>query len=447
MEFKEALYSEGDINIGDNRINWRNGLSEETKNMLDEDEKYFLHQSMSTPCLDVIDRCEGSYLINSDGKKILDFHGNSVHQVGFRNEYVIQKVKDQMEDLTFCTRRYTNQPAIQLAKKLVKTTDGRLDKVLFAPGGVTANGMALKLARAVTGKFKVITFWDAFHGASLDTISVGGESVFRKMMGPTMPGVERIPPPNTYRGILGDDEQKYVDYFKYVVEKEGDIGAFIAEPIRNTEVIVPSKSFWQQIRQICDEHQIFLILDEIPTGLGRTGEMFVFDHYGIVPDAVTLGKGLGGGLFPLAAMLTHSKYDVVSEISIGHYTHEKNPLSSTAGLAVVEYLEQHDLVKKAGNYGEKMAKIFLQWKEKYSLVGDVRGLGLLWAIELVTDQTTKEKAFDVAEKIMYQCLEEGVNFKVSQGNVIQLSPALTISEDELMGGLHIIESALKKHSH
>ena len=446
MKFKDALYSEGDINIGENRIQWRNELSEKTKSLLAEDEKYFLHQSMSTPCLDVISACEGSYLINSEGRKILDFHGNSVHQVGFKNEYIIGKVKRQMDELTFCTRRYTNEPAINLAKKLVDTTGGRLNKVLFAPGGATANGMALKLARAVTGRFKVITFWDAFHGASLDTISVGGEAVFRQNMGPTMPGVERIPPPNIYRGILGPDEQKYIEYLRYVVEKEGDIGTLIAEPIRNTDVIMPSKSFWQQVRKICDDHGIFLILDEIPTGLGRTGEMFVFDHYGIVPDAVTLGKGLGGGLFPLAAMLTQSKYDVVSDISIGHYTHEKNPLAATAGLATLEFLEQHNVLGNVKRLEGQLCDIFNKWKNKYSIIGDIRGLGLLWAIELVLDKSTKEKAFDIAEKIMYSCLKEGVNFKVSQGNVIQLSPPLTISEEELLDGLGTIEKHIRHYS-
>ncbi len=446
MEYHDLLYTEGDINLGEHRKNWREQLSEKTKNLLAEDEKYFLHQSMSTPCLDVIDKCEGSYLINTEGKKYLDFHGNSVHQVGFKNPYVIEKVKQQLDELTFCTRRYTNQPAVELAKTLIESTQSKLDKVLFAPGGATVNGMALKLARAVTERFKVITFWDAFHGASLDTISVGGEAIFRKNMGPTMPGVERVPPPNTYRGILGESEENYLSYLEYVIEKEGDIGTFIAEPIRNTDVIIPSKSFWKRVREICDRNEIFLIFDEIPTGLGRTGRLFVYEHYDIVPDAVTLGKGLGGGLFPLAAMLTHSKYDKVSDISIGHYTHEKNPVAATAGKAVLDYISDENLLEKVSEHEKHITETFRIWEEKYSLIGDIRGLGLLWAIELVEDRTTKEKAFDIAERIMYGCLENGVNFKVSQGNILQLSPPLTITHEELQFGLDVIEKQIKKYS-
>lgn len=443
MEYNDLLYTEGDINIGDKRKEWDRRHNELTRVLLDVDQTYFLHQSMSTPCLDVIEKCEGSYLINLEGKKYLDFHGNSVQQVGFKNAYVIEQIKTQLDELTFCTRRYTNKPAIKLARKLVEHSGKKLAKVLFAPGGALANGMALKLARAVTGRFKVVAFWDAFHGASLDTISVGGEAVFRKNMGPVMPGVERIPPPNTYRGILGSDEMKYADYFEYVVEKEGDIGAFIAEPIRNTDVIVPTKAFWQRIREICDKHGIFLIFDEIPTGLGRTGKLFVWEHYGVVPDAVTLGKGLGGGIFPLAAMLTKKEHDVAPEVSIGHYTHEKNPVAATAGAATLDYISNEKLLEKVAGDAAYLRGRFSEWKDRYPIVGDVRGLGMLWAIELVRDRKTKEKAYEEAESIMYGCLREGLNFKVSQGNVIQLSPPLTVTRDELDFALDILEAQLE----
>ncbi|MDO1499522.1 aminotransferase class III-fold pyridoxal phosphate-dependent enzyme [Winogradskyella maritima] len=140
----------------------------------------------------------------------------------------------------------------------------------MTPNGSSAIGMALKLARAVTGRFKVVSFWDSFHGASLDAIGVGGEAVFREYMGPLMPGVERIPPPVTYRGIYENNEQKCLEYMEYVFAKEGDIGAFLAETVRNTDVQIPSKSFWQEARKLCDTYGVLLILDEIPIAWEET---------------------------------------------------------------------------------------------------------------------------------------------------------------------------------
>jgi 4-aminobutyrate aminotransferase len=410
------------------------------------DARYFIHQNMSTPCLDVIDSASGSRITNINHQSYLDFHGNSVHQVGFQNEYVIQKVKEQLEKLSFCTRRYTNIQAIKLAERLLQESNGEFSKVLFAPGGTIAIGMALKMARYITGRHKLISFWDSFHGASLDTISAGGEAVFRKHMGPTMPGVERIPPPNTYRGILGEDENKYIDYFEYVVEKEGDIGAFLAEPIRNTDVMIPSKKFWKRIREICDKHGIFLIFDEIPTGLGRTGNMFVWQHYDVIPDIVCVGKGLGGGLLPLAAMLTHEKYDKVSDVSVGHYTHEKNPLCATAGLSTLEYISANSLVEKAKTDAVYIEDKFRSLKEKHSTIGDIRGIGLLWAIELVQDRVTKEKAIDMTEAVMYGCLKKGLSCKVSQGNIILFTPPLTVEREELEQAFTILDEVIKELS-
>jgi 4-aminobutyrate aminotransferase len=171
--------SEGDLNLSPHRKQWlAANINEETKALLDEDAKYFLHQSLSTPCLNVFKSCDGIYVEDLQGRRYMDFHGNNVHQVGFRNPRVLKAIKAQLEELPFCTRRYTNLPAIKLAKKLTELAPGNLNKMLFAPGGTTAIGMALKLARVATGRFKTISMWDSFHGASLDAISLGGEGDF-----------------------------------------------------------------------------------------------------------------------------------------------------------------------------------------------------------------------------------------------------------------------------
>lgn len=443
---EDKLLLEGDINISKAREEWYKSIEcEETKQLLEEDSTYFLHQVMSTPCLEVLGSCSDAKIITKSGKEIYDFHGNSVHQIGFRNQFVIEQLKKQLDILPFSTRRYTNEPAIKLARKLTSLLPDPLNRVLFAPGGTSAVGMALKLARAITGKHKIVSLWDSFHGASLDSISAGGEAIFRQGMGPLMPGVLRIPPPTSYRGIFGGEESdqlKYADYLEYVIEKEGEVGAFLIETIRNTDVQIPPLAYWKRIREICDKYDVLLILDEIPIALGRTGKMFSFEHFGIQPDIMCLGKGLGGGIIPFAAMVCRDDFNIVPEVSLGHYTHEKNPLGCTAAHATIDFIQNENLLDKVKEDEQFMSKELHKLMDEFELIGDIRGIGLMWAIELVTDRKTKSKASVEAEKLMYKCLKNGLSFKVSKGNVILLSPALTIKREELVEALDILRNAL-----
>ncbi len=434
--------TEGDINFSPARAEWlKTEVDEKTKLLLEKDARYFLHQSMSTPCLDVLQHSEGAYLENISGKTYLDFHGNNVHQIGYANPRLIRNLIAQLENLSFSPRRFTNEPAINFAEKLASLAPGNLNRVLLTPNGSSAVGIALKLARAVSKKFKVVCFWDAFHGASLDAISVGGESVFRDYMGPLMPGVERIPPPVTYRGIFENDESKCLEYLEYVFSKENDIGAFIAETIRNTDVQIPSKQFWKAVRALCNKYGVLLILDEIPIALGRTGKMFAFEHYNIEPDILCIGKGLGGGIVPQAAIITRDSYNNFSDISLGHYTHEKSPLGAVAGLTTINIIEDQ-LLEKVEKDEPYIEAVLSGLKAKHMSIGDVRGIGMLWGVELVKDRNTKEKAIEAAEAVMYSCLKRGLSFKVSAGNVLQLSPALTISRKGLNIALNILDESL-----
>lgn len=435
--------TEGDVNISPARIDWLTTQGDSrTKMLLEKDSRYFFHQSLSTPCLDVLADCNDASVASISGQKYYDFHGNNVHQIGYSNPELIDNIAAQMHRLSFCPRRFTNEPAITFAEKLASLCPGSLNRILMTPNGSSAVGIALKLARAVTGKFKVVSFWDSFHGASLDAISVGGEAVFREYMGPLLPGIERIPPPITYRGIFENNEHKCLEYLEYVFEKEGDIGAFIVETIRNTDVQIPSQHFWTAARQLCDTYGVLLILDEIPIALGRTGKMFAFEHYSIAPDILCLGKGLGGGIFPQAAIITRDEYNVFGSVSLGHYTHEKSPIGAIAGLTTIRFIEENNLLEKVqldSIYVHSKLKLF---QEKFELIGDVRGLGLLWGIELVKNRKTKEKAIAAAEQVLYCCLKRGLSFKVSAGNVLQLSPALTISRAALDEALQILEESL-----
>ncbi|WP_425666892.1 aspartate aminotransferase family protein [Vibrio tubiashii] len=440
--------SEGDVNTTPARQAWNASMDDErTQALLKRDSDVFLHQAMSTPCLDTLEAAEGIYIQDSTGKKYMDFHGNNVHQLGYGHPHVIKRVQEQIAKLPFSPRRFTNQTAIECAEKLTQICGGALNRVLFAPGGTSAVGMALKLARHITGNYKVVSLWDSFHGASLDAISVGGEACFRQGMGPLMAGVERIPPAVSYRGALpspdGSDVH-YADYLEYVIEKEGGVGAFIAEAVRNTDVQVPSKAYWKRIREICDKHNVMLIIDDIPNGMGRSGEWFTYQAYDIEPDILCIGKGLGGGLVPIAAMITKDKYNTAEQISMGHYTHEKSPIGCAAALATMEAIEQDGLLDKAKADSQFMRDKLLQMKAKYPVIGDVRGIGMLWGIELVTDHESKQGAYDEAEAVLYQCLNHGMSFKVSQGNVIQLSPPLIITREQLTEALAIFEEAIAK---
>ncbi len=443
MEHK-ILKTEGDVNISEERIKWqeKNNSSSEIRNLLRKDSELFLHQAMSTPCLDVLQKCDAATIENLDGKQYLDFHGNNVHQIGFSNSYLTDKIKTQLDALSFCTRRFTNKVAIDFADKLTSLLPGDLNRVLFAPGGTSVVSIALKLARVVTGKHKVISYWDSFHGASLDAISAGGEAVFRQHMGPMMPGVIRIPPPMNTGGFF-EDEMKYADYLEYVIEKEGEIGAFIAETIRNTDVQIPSKKYWKRIREICTKHNVLLILDEIPIALGRTGKMFAFENFNIEPDILCLGKGLGGGIIPFAAMVCREKYNVAQDISLGHFTHEKSPIGCAAAKAVVDFIEHENILQKVKSDELWMAENLDKLKNKYPIISHIRGIGLLWGIEL-RDCKTKKPAITEAEKIMYHCLQLGLSFKVSQGHVLQLSPVLIISKKELKKAIEILDTAFSR---
>ncbi|HHF3002726.1 TPA: aspartate aminotransferase family protein [Vibrio diabolicus] len=440
--------SEGDVNTTPARQAWNASMDDErTQALLKRDSEVFLHQAMSTPCLDTLEAVEGIYIQDATGKKYMDFHGNNVHQLGYGHPHVIKRVQEQIAKLPFSPRRFTNETAIECAEKLTQICGGELNRVLFAPGGTSAVGMALKLARHITGNYKVVSLWDSFHGASLDAISVGGEACFRQGMGPLMAGVERIPPAVSYRGafpVADGSDVHYADYLEYVIEKEGGVGAFIAEAVRNTDVQVPSKAYWKRIREICDKHNVMLIIDDIPNGMGRSGEWFTYQAYDIEPDMLCIGKGLGGGLVPIAAMVTKDKYNTAEQISMGHYTHEKSPIGCAAVLATMEAIEQEGLLDKAKIDSQFMREKLLEMKAKYPVIGDVRGIGMLWGIELVTDHESKARAYNEAEAVLYQCLNNGVSFKVSQGNVIQLSPPLIITREQLTEALAIFEEAIAK---
>ncbi len=447
--------SEFDDNLSPRRRAWREKAKDENlRRLLDEDARYFLHQSASTPCLSAVRKAEGIWIEDMAGRRYMDFHGNNVHHIGYGHPRLIAAIKRQLDDLPFAPRRFTDEPAVALAAKLAAIAPGELGKVLFAPSGSDAIDMALKLARAATGRFKTISFWDSFHGAGFGGMSVGGESEFRSgpAAGPLLPGTEHVAPfacyrcPYGYADIDGKPDLETckmtcATFIDYVLGKEGDVAAVIAEPVRAIPYL-PPPGFWQTVREACDRHGALLIFDEIPNGLGKTGAMFACEQVGAVPDILVLGKALGGGVMPIAAMIARPELDVLGDRALGHYTHEKNPVTCRAALTTIEIIEDEGLVENARVVGAHALDRLLGMAARHPLIGDVRGIGLLIGVELVLDRDAKTPATGPAEAVMYAALERGLNFKVTMGNVLTLTPPLIIGRDEMDRALDILDACL-----
>jgi 4-aminobutyrate aminotransferase len=444
---KRIEREQGDVNTTANRKKyWERNLSDDARLWFDEDQKYFLHQSLSTPVLNVLSRADGIYIEDLEGKKYIDMHGNGVHNAGFNNPAVIAAVKKQLDDgMTFCPRRYTNMPAVELARKLAHITPEGLCRSLFCPGGSEAIEMALMLAKQITGRFKTISFWDSFHGAGFGAASVGGEEHFSGGFGPMVPGVFHAEFPNYYRNPWGFSSHEDVDaeclrQIELILKRKPEMAAVIGEPVSATPV-VPSRAFWEGVKKLCEQYRALLIFDEIIEGFGRTGKMFASEHF-VTPDILVLGKSMGGGLVPFAGLVTHDKYNVCQHRSLGHYTHEKNALCSAAALAEIVYIEEHKLCEHAAWLGGYTIGRLNELKEKHRLIGHVAGLGLHIGIDLVSNQKTKARAVDEAEIVMFKCLEKGLSSKTIEGNVLTLRPALIINREEMDRAIDIIDEAL-----
>ncbi len=454
MKTRDFTRDEGDSNLSPRRVDWAaRNLDAAGRQLVGEDARHFLHQSLSTPCLAGVVKAEGLWIEDTAGHRYMDFHGNNVHHIGYGHPRLKEAIRRQMDELPFSPRRYTNHPAVELAAKLIDIAPDGLEKVLLSTGGSDAIEIAMKLARANTGRYKTISFWDSFHGAGFGAISVGGEELFRSgPMGPLLPGAGHVAPfacyrcPYGYRDLDGRPDLEAckmtcAEMVRYVLEKEGDVAAVIAEPVRAVPYL-PPPDFWRAVRQACDDYGALLIFDEIPSGLGKTGRMFSCEHFDVVPDIVAVGKALGGGMLPIAAMIARPELDVVGDRALGHYTHEKNPLTARAALTTIAIIEEEGLVDNAAYVGARALERMHEMKDRHRLIGDVRGLGLVMGIELVVDRETKEPAHDAADAILYRALEKGLSFKTTMGSVLTLTPPLIVTEAEMERALDIIEECL-----
>ena len=450
--------SEGDVNSTPLRAAWqREHLDEHSRALLARDSAVFLHQSVSTPCLAPVVKAEGLYIEDMTGRRYMDFHGNNVHHLGHGHPHVLGAIKAQLDALSFAPRRFASERAVQLAEALslrFEDLTGHPGRLLFTTGGSDAVEVALKLARTATGRFKTLSFWDAFHGAGFGASSVGGESLFRGgRLGPMLPGSEHVAPFGCYRCAYGHEVdaqgQPMLEHCKlacasmvrYVLEREGDVAAVVAEPARAVPFI-PPPGYWKAVQEACHAHGTLLIFDEIPTGLGKTGKFFAAEHDGAVPDIVVLGKALGGGTLPLAACIARDDLNVAAAYALGHYTHEKNPVSAAAALATLEVIERDRLVENAAQVGAHALSRLQELQRKHALIGDVRGRGLLIGIELVEDHASKAPAKAAAERVLYRALSRGLSFKTTMGNVLTWTPPLIVTQAQMDWAIDLLDECL-----
>lgn len=436
------------VNQGENIRSLAVESNNATQALLDRDAQIFFHQTLSTPVFNTITRAEGAYIYDGSGKKYLDLHGNGVHTVGYQNPRVIQAIQHQIsESLTFAPRRFTNEPAVELAEKLVSVAPEGLTRVLFCPGGSEAIEMAVMLAKLYTGKWKTLSYYGTFHGAGFQAVSLGADAHFREGLGPVIPGAIHLELPDYYRNPWGWTDQQQIDdeYLRQLraqIEFNPDIAALISEPIFYNST-VPTRYYWEQVQALCKAHNILLIFDEIYTAFGRTGKMFASEHF-VTPDIVVVGKGFGGGIVPYAGIIGREALNVLEHKSIGHYTHEKNPLCAAVAKAVIEEVEQKDLVAHARDLGEYFKAGLLELQAAFPIIGNVSGLGLNLAVDLVKDRQTRTRAIEEANQLMGFCMERGISFKLIQGNILNLKPALVVTKGEVDWVLSVLEEGLSQ---
>ena len=409
----------------------------------------------------VITGGKGCYFWDDQGKKYLDFASQLINvNAGHQHPKIIQAIKDQAERLCYVLPGAANDQRAMLAKMLADLAPGDLSKTFFVTGGAVANENALKIARAVTGRQKVIARFRSYHGATYGASSVTGDPR-RRAAEPGVPGSLRVWDPFCYRCFF---KMKYPECGLYcaeaireVIEVEGPetIAAIIVEPITGSNCrIVPPEGYMERLRKICDDYGLLLIFDEVMTGFGRTGEWFAAYHWDVVPDIMTLSKGINSGVLPLGAVMVRKK---IADYFEDHFlyaglTQFGNPLACAAGAAAVEVYKEEKLVENSRDLGVYLLEKLEAIKANHPSVGDVRGQGLFAAIELVKDKETREPLIPwtveyyetkhpIATQLLGRLKEEGL-YTYMRWNILMICPPLCITKEELTWGLERIDDAL-----
>jgi 4-aminobutyrate aminotransferase len=394
---------------------------------------------------------EGAVVVDEDGKTYVDgFSGISVMNAGHGAPEVAAAAKAQIDKLVHCNSyMYHVQPVADLAEKLAEITPVPLKKTFFANSGAEALEGAMRITKQHTKKHEFVALQMAFHGRTLGALSITGNSGRKKGGGPYMPGVAFHPAPYCYRCPFGltypSCELKCATELRNTVKfaTSGDVAAFVAEPVLGEAGIVPPPDgYFQKVAEICEEHDMLLLVDEVQTGFGRCGEMFAIEASGVQPDVMTMAKGIANG-FPLGAFTVTDEIAAAFKPGDHLSTFGGNPVSCAAALATIGVLEKRRLPQEAKRKGQSALAALRELKARHPLVGDVRGMGLMIGIELIAD-AGKTPAAQAAARVRTLCRERGLLVGVGgvYGNVVRFQPPLVITDAQIASCLDTLDWAL-----
>jgi len=423
--------------------------------------QYVLHSWSVQDAVDPIPVAggEGRYFWDYDGKRYLDFASQLVNvSIGHQHPKIVAAIKEQAEKLCTIGPPMATEARSTLARLLAEVTPGDLQMSFFTNGGAEANENAVKLARWYTGRHKIIARYRSYHGATAGAITLTGDPR-RWPAEPGIPGVVRMLDPYTYRCPAGHPDPCPVctgaPHLEEILQYEGahTVAAVILETVVGTNgIIVPPDGYLQAIREVCDRHGILLIADEVMAGFGRTGKWFGVDNWNVVPDILTVAKGINSGYVPLGAMIVRKPIAdwARDKYFAGGLTYSGHPLACASAVASIEAFKEEGIVENSAEMGGVFAKRLRGLQERHPSIGDVRGLGCFWGLELVKNRETREPlvpfnatgdAFAPVARVAKAALERGL-YLMTHWNVIIVAPPLTITRDEIDEGIGVLDEAL-----
>jgi taurine--2-oxoglutarate transaminase len=409
----------------------------------------------------VITRAAGNYFWDAEGNKYLDFTSQFVNvNPGHADPRIVEAIIEQARTLPFMASPFASEPKARLSQLLTEVTPGDLNKTIFSTGGAEANEAAIKLCRLATGKFKVISRYRSYHGSTLGAMTVARDH--RSWPNePGIPGVVYALDPYCYRCPFGLEypqcDLQCAQHVEDVIRLQGGrrfVAGLIVEPIVGSNgIVVPPDGYMQRLREICDQHEVLLIADEVMTGFGRTGEWFACDLWGVVPDIMTMAKGINGGYVPLGATVVRQGIaDLFDEETLFHgHTYSGHELACAAGARAIQVYKEDNLIQRSREMGQLLLAKAEELKEKHPAVGDVRGKGLFVGLELVKSRETKAPLVDYLEPlprstikhaVLAEAMRQGVYIMPGVASVIILAPPLTITEDEIERAVSVLDDAL-----
>ncbi len=399
-------------------------------------------------------RAEGSCFFTPSGKRWLDFNSQLMSvNIGHGNKRVIKAIQDQVATLAYANPFMAHEPRARLGQKLAEITPGDIDAFFFTNGGSEANENAIKTARLFTGKQKILARYRSYHGGTAGSMTLTGDPR-RWPAEPGIPGVARIPDYHRWGKKDPEPVAEVLAQTEDVVMYEGakNIAAIIVETIVGTNgLLIPPDGYMQGLRALCDKHGILLICDEVMSGFGRTGKWFAVNHWNVVPDIMTMAKGLTSSYLPLGAvgMRRHIADHFEKNVFFGGLTYNSHPMGCAAALATIAVYEEDKLIERSAKMGELMKKHHQALYEKHPSVGGTRSIGLFGIVELVRDRKTYEpmapyNGTSPEMQAVHKVLKEKGLYTFVRWNAISTNPPLTISEAELKEGFDIIDLALNE---